>query len=65
MAISEMVRLLMGAGLTQGEIAAAVDTTQPTISRALAGNDVRYGVGKAIERLYEQRLLSLTPPDAA
>lgn len=60
-----MVGALMNAGMTQGEIAAAVGSTQPAISRALAGNDVRYSVGKAIERLYELRLGPVDAKSAA
>lgn len=54
MDIKEMLKQLTDAGMTQHDIAEAVGTTQPTIYRALNGADIRYRVGKAIERFYQQ-----------
>ncbi len=46
----ELVRALIRAGWSQGEIADAIDVTQPTVSRILSGRhkDPRYS---AVERL--------------
>lgn len=56
MIIKNMIEELIELGLSQGSIADAVGTTQPTIHRALNGADIRYTTGKAIESLYAQRV---------
>lgn len=56
MTIKNMIEELMELGLSQGSIADAVGTTQPTIHRALNGADIRYTTGKAIESLYAHRV---------
>lgn len=56
MTIKNMIDELMELGLSQGSIADAVGTTQPTIHRALNGADIRYTTGKAIESLYALRV---------
>ncbi|MCH2341480.1 hypothetical protein ACGFZ7_16345 [Pseudomonas sp. NPDC047963] len=55
MKIKTMIEELMERGYSQGSIADAVGTTQPTIHRALNGSDIRYTTGKAIEALYAQQ----------
>lgn len=55
MNIKNMIEELMESGYSQGSIADAVGTTQPTIHRALNGSDIRYTTGKAIEALYTQQ----------
>lgn len=50
----DMVQALVDMGLTQTKIAADAGVTQPTISRALAGNGVTYENGKKIEEYYDQ-----------
>lgn len=55
MTISEMIKALTEhAGLSQGEIAALVGVSQPTIHRASKGGSILYETGKAIERLYSE-----------
>lgn len=56
MTVKNMIEELMELGYSQGSIADAVGTTQPTIHRALNGADIRYTTGKAIESLYAQRV---------
>lgn len=56
MTIKTMIEGLIERGYSQGSIADAVGTTQPTIHRALNGSDVRYTTGKAIESLYARSL---------
>jgi len=56
MKIKKMIERLVELGYSQGSIADAVGTTQPTIHRALNGADIRYTTGKAIEALYAQEL---------
>lgn len=64
MTIKSMIEGLMDIGLSQGSIADAVGTTQPTIHRALNGADIRYTTGKAIESLYAQRVSAGRPAPA-
>lgn len=52
MTVPEMLNRLFQLGLSQAEIAEKCDSTQPTISRAAKGAQVRYELGKAIEELY-------------
>ncbi|WP_138410759.1 helix-turn-helix domain-containing protein [Stutzerimonas nosocomialis] len=56
MTIKKMIEDLLELGYSQGSLADAVGTTQPTIHRALNGSDIRYSLGKAIESLHAQRL---------
>jgi predicted transcriptional regulator len=56
MTIKNMIEELIELGYSQGSIADAVGTTQPTIHRALNGSDIRYTTGKAIESLYAKRV---------
>ncbi|HGM7495748.1 TPA: hypothetical protein ACKQGB_006184 [Pseudomonas aeruginosa] len=58
MGLKKLISELVCSGLTQYEIASLVGTSQPTISRAAGGQQVRYEVGKAIETLHEQRCAS-------
>lgn len=55
MTVQEMLNRLFQLGLSQAEIAEKCDSTQPTISRAANGAQVRYELGKAIEELYQAR----------
>ncbi len=57
MSIPEMLKALLALGLSQNAIALEVGTTQPTISRAINGADVRHELGRAIERLYTKRVV--------
>lgn len=57
MSIQEMLKALLALGLSQQAIALEVGTTQPTISRAIKGADVRHELGKAIERFYAERVM--------
>ncbi|MBK3797518.1 hypothetical protein GFK99_21945 [Pseudomonas stutzeri] len=50
--ITEMLRDLIAAGMTQQGIAEAIGVTQPTVFRALNGAELRYGSGKELEKLY-------------
>jgi transcriptional regulator with XRE-family HTH domain len=59
----DMVQALLDLGLTQTKIASEAGVTQPTISRALAGNGVSYENGKKIEAYYESQILSQPFPD--
>jgi predicted XRE-type DNA-binding protein len=52
MTVQEMLNGLFQLGLSQAEVAEKCDSTQPTISRAANGAQVRYELGKAIEELY-------------
>ena len=49
----ELVRTLIRAGWSQGEIADAIDATQPTVSRILSGRhkDPRYSVVEKLRQL--------------
>lgn len=49
----ELVRTLIRAGWSQGEIADAIDATQPTVSRILSGRhkDPRYSVVEKLRHL--------------
>lgn len=49
----ELVRILIRAGWSQEAIAAAIETTQPTISRILSGRhrDPRYSVVRKLQNL--------------
>lgn len=55
MSIQEMLKELLALGLSQQAIAFEVGTTQPTISRAIKGADVRHELGKSIERFYAKQ----------
>ncbi|WP_043309626.1 hypothetical protein [Pseudomonas sp. ML96] len=55
MTIQQMLEALLGAGLSQQEIAVLAGVSQPTICRAHRGADVLYKSGKQIERLYLDR----------
>lgn len=54
--LKDMVQALLDLGLTQTKIASEAGVTQPTISRALAGNGVSYENGKNIEAYYESQI---------
>ena len=54
MSIQEMISALVDKGWSQHSIAEKIGTTQPTIHRASKGSDVRYELGKAIERLHSE-----------
>lgn len=56
MSIQKMLEGLLGAGLSQQEIAVLTGVSQPTICRAHRGADVLYKSGKQIEKLYLERL---------
>lgn len=56
MKIPEMLKKLISLGHTQQDIAHSLDTTQPTISRAINGANVHYELGKAIESLYTREV---------
>jgi transcriptional regulator with XRE-family HTH domain len=56
MTIQQMLEALLGAGLSQQEIAGLTGVSQPTICRAHRGAEVLYKSGKQIERLYQERL---------
>jgi predicted transcriptional regulator len=57
MEVSRMLNDLVDSGLSEGEIATRVGSTQPTVHRIKSGKtaDPHYQVGKAIERLYRDR----------
>lgn len=54
MTVQQMLKELIGFGRSQREIAEACGTSQPNISRALNGTEVRYELGKAIEKLHKK-----------
>lgn len=54
MSISEMIRHMMSAGLTQRAIAEETGVTQPTIHRALHGSSVRYETGVRIKNMHKR-----------
>lgn len=53
---TQMVRDLMAAGLTQVEIAAAIQRSQATVSRILGGQEkIEWEVGEALRLLHAER----------
>ena len=56
MTLQQQVKYLLANGFTQDQLAIAVPTSQPTISRVEAGGDTKYSIGKRIEELYEQHI---------
>jgi len=54
--ITEMMKALLSAGMTQQSIAEAIGVTQPTVFRALNGAELRYCVGKELEQLYAEKV---------
>ena len=53
--ITEMLKALIEAGMTQQGIADAIGVTQPTVFRALNGAELRYCIGKELEKLYAEK----------
>lgn len=53
----ELVRSLIRAGMSQESIAAAIETTQPTVSRILSGRhkDPRYSVVEKLRQLVAEK----------
>lgn len=58
MTVQEMIAALVATGLSQKAIADLAGTTQPTIHRAAKGAGVLYETGKAIEVIYQNKVLS-------
>ena len=52
MNIQKMIQDLLDSGMSQRALAEAVGVKQPTIHRSLHGAEVRYSVGKRIEKLH-------------
>lgn len=50
-----MLKALIEAGMTQQGIAEAIGVTQPTVFRALNGAELRYCIGKELEKLYAEK----------
>lgn len=58
MTVQEMLAALAQQGFSQKAIANMAGTTQPTIHRAAKGAGVLYETGKAIEVIYQEKVLS-------
>lgn len=58
MTVQEMIVALVSTGLSQKAIADLAGTSQPTIHRAAKGAGVLYETGKAIEVIYQDKVLS-------
>jgi transposase len=56
MSIKAMLSELVALGMSQREISELVGCSQPTIYRALNGSEVRYDVGKSIEKTYSEKV---------
>jgi len=50
-----MLKALIEAGMTQQGIADAIGVTQPTVFRSLNGAELRYCIGKELEKLYAEK----------
>lgn len=54
MNIKVMIQELLDTGMSQRALAEAVGVRQPTIHRSLHGAEIRYSVGKKVEKLHKK-----------